>query len=68
MVDLWPTAYRFARGYRVRLLVANGGRPVYARNLGAGEPLGTATTFVVAEQRVYHDAARPSCVTLPVVG
>jgi len=67
-VDLWPTAYRFVRGHRVRLLVASGAHPVYARNPGSGEPLGTATTFVVAEQRVYHDAARPSSVTLPVVG
>jgi len=66
-VEMWPTAYRFARGHRVRLLVASGAHPVYARNPGSGEPLGTATTFVVAEQRVYHDAARPSCVTLPVV-
>lgn len=66
-VEMWPTAYRFARGHRVRLLVASGAHPVYARNPGSGEPLGTATTFVVAEQRVYHDAARPSSVTLPVI-
>ncbi len=67
-VDLWPTAYRFAKGRRVRVLVASGAHPVYARNPGSGEPLGTATTFVVAEQTVYHDAARPSAVVLPVVG
>jgi hypothetical protein len=66
-VELWPTAYRFARGHRVRVLVASGAHPVYARNLGAGEPLATATTFVAAEQRVYHDAARPSCVVAPVI-
>ena len=37
-VELWPTAYRFRRGHRMRVQVSSGAHPVYARNLGTGEP------------------------------
>jgi putative CocE/NonD family hydrolase len=67
-VDLWPTACCFRQGHRLRVQVSSGAHPRYARNLGSGEPLGTATTCVVAEQCVWHDAAHPSAVVLPVVG
>ncbi|HEX9058423.1 MAG TPA: CocE/NonD family hydrolase [Ktedonobacterales bacterium] len=65
-IDLWPTAYRFRQGHRVRLQVSSGAHPRYARNLGGGEPLGVATTFNIADQTVFHDAAHPSAVLLPV--
>jgi len=66
-VDLWPTAHAFRRGHRLRVLVSSGAHPRYARNLGTGEPLATATTFAAAEQTVFHDPARPSAIVLPVV-
>lgn len=65
-IDLWPTAYRFKRGHRVRLQVSSGAHPRWARNPGSGEPLATATTLVAAEQTVYHDPAHPSAVILTV--
>lgn len=65
-VDLWPTAYCFRRGHRLRLQVSSGAHPRYVRNPGSGEPLGTATTFKVAEQQIFHDPAHPSAVLLPV--
>ena len=37
--DLWPAAHRFAAGHRVRVLVASGAHPRYARNPGASCPL-----------------------------
>ncbi|MEO7003662.1 MAG: CocE/NonD family hydrolase, partial [Ktedonobacterales bacterium] len=67
-IDLWPTAYRFRRGQRIRVQVSSGAHPRFARNAGSGEPVATATTLRVAEQTVYHDAAHPSAVLLPVVG
>jgi uncharacterized protein len=67
-IDLWPTAYRFKRGHRIRLQVSSGAFPRFARNLGMGEPLATATTMQVAEQRVYHDPAHPSAIILPISG
>jgi uncharacterized protein len=63
-IDLWPTAHRFRRGHRIRLQVSSGAFPRWARNLGSGEPLATATTLRVAEQRVYHDPAHGSAVVL----
>jgi putative CocE/NonD family hydrolase len=60
-VQLWPTAYRFAPGHRVRVQVSSGAHPVYARNLGTGESVLTATAMQPAEQAVFHD----SSVTLP---
>jgi putative CocE/NonD family hydrolase len=61
-VRVWPTAYRFARGHRVRVQVSSGAHPVYARNLGTGESPFTATTWKTADQTVYCD----SSVTLPL--
>ena len=65
-IALWPTAYRFRAGRRLRVQIASGAFPRYARNLGGGEELATATRFHIAEQDIYHDAARPSAITLPV--
>jgi putative CocE/NonD family hydrolase len=59
------TAHRFLAGHRVRLLVAGGAHPRYARNLGTGEPLGEATRSVPVTHRIGHAAASPSSVTLP---
>jgi putative CocE/NonD family hydrolase len=65
-IDLWPTAYRFKAGHRVRLQVSSGAHPRYARNPGSGEPLGTATKLVPADQLVCHDPGHPSALILPV--
>jgi len=64
--DLWPTAQRFRRGHRLRVQVSSGAHPRYARNTGSGEPLGTATKLVAADQSIYHDPDHPSAVILPV--
>ena len=65
-VLLWPTAYRFKRGHRIRVQVSSGAFPRFARNPGTGEPHATAIRLLPADQSVYHDPARPSAVTLPV--
>jgi putative CocE/NonD family hydrolase len=65
-VDLWPTAYRFKRGHRIRAQVSSGAHPRWARNPGSGEPLATAKTLCAADQAVFHDPAHPSAVILPV--
>lgn len=65
-VELWPTAYRFPRGHRIRVQVSSGSFPRYARNHGTGEPRATATTMRAADQAVFHDPAHPSAVLLRV--
>jgi len=65
-VQLWPTAYRFARGHRIRIQVSSGAFPRYNRNPGTGEPRTIATTLRAADQKVFHDLAHPSAVILPI--
>ncbi|MFI7232674.1 CocE/NonD family hydrolase C-terminal non-catalytic domain-containing protein [Nonomuraea angiospora] len=65
-VTLWPTAYRFGRGHRIRVQVSSGAFPRYNRNPGAGEPRAGATTLRTADQQVFHDPRHPSAVLLPV--
>jgi uncharacterized protein len=68
-VDLamWPTANTFRTGHRLRLQVSSGAHPLYCRNSGTGEALATGANMRSADQEVFHDRARPSCITLPVV-
>jgi uncharacterized protein len=64
-VTLWPVGHRWAPGHRLRVQVSSGAHPVYARNLGTGEALATATTMRTADQTVYHSPGRLSYLTLP---
>lgn len=66
-VDLWPTAYRFGRGHRLRLQVSSGAHPRFARNLGGAEALATAVTLHVADQEVLHDPEHPSALLVPTI-
>jgi len=66
-ISMWPTANSFRSGHRIRLQVSSGAHPLYARNAGTGEPLATGANLRAADQEVFHDATRQSCITLPVV-
>jgi uncharacterized protein len=66
MINCWPTAYRFGRGHRLRLIIASGAHPRYARNLGTGEPLATGTRMVSARQEIMHDAAYGSALVVTI--
>jgi hypothetical protein len=59
--------YRYRQGHRLRIIVASGAHPRYARNLGSGEPLGDAVTFRVAHQQILHDPQHPSRILLPAI-
>ncbi len=67
-IDCWPTAYRFRRGHSIRLIIASGAHPRYARNLGTGEPLVAATRMVSAHQEILHGADRGSSISVAVGG
>jgi predicted acyl esterase len=66
VIDLWPMAYRFKQGHRLRVQVSSGAFPRFARNLGTGEPLATGTEMRAADQQVYHDPLHPSAIILPI--
>ncbi len=57
----------FKAGHRVRLEVSSSNFPRYARNLNTGLPLGTSAEIKTARQTVYHEAAYPSHLILPVI-
>jgi hypothetical protein len=67
-VEFWPTAYRFQRGNRIRVIVASGAHPRYARNPGSGESLGDAQAMIVAHQEILHGPEHPSAITFAVAG
>jgi putative CocE/NonD family hydrolase len=67
-LELGPTAYRFHAGHRIRVQVSAGAHPLYARNLGSGEPIATGTTLVISQLAVRHDAAHPSALTFATTG
>ncbi len=66
-LDLWFTSRVFEPGHRLRVSVSSALFPKYDRNLGTGGNNERDTTFVVAHQRLVHDPAHPSHITLPVI-
>jgi hypothetical protein len=48
------------------VIVASGAHPRYARNPGTGDSLADAVTLQVARQQIFHDAAHPSRIVLPI--
>jgi len=66
-IDLWATSNVFKAGHRLRLYVSSSNFPRFDRNPNTGEPAATAARTAVAHQTVYHDAAHPSALVLPVV-
>ncbi|HEY7952582.1 MAG TPA: CocE/NonD family hydrolase [Solirubrobacteraceae bacterium] len=68
-IDLKATSNVFLRGHRIRLLLTSSSFPRFDRNAGTGARPGAVREedLRVAEQTVYHDAARPSALLLPVV-
>ncbi len=66
-IDLWDIAHTFLPGHRIRVEISSSNFPRFDRNTNTGNELGIdgAADAVTANQRVFHDAARPSCVVLP---
>lgn len=65
-VTLRDAAHRFARGSRVRLLVAGGSHPQFARNLGTDENPGTGTKLRPAHHTISHGRGGVSRLIVPV--
>jgi len=65
-VSLLGTAHRFGRGHRIRLQVAGGAFPRFARNPGNGQVDAAAADLVPTQYDIGLDAAHPSVLLLPV--
>lgn len=66
-IDLWFTAMVIPAGDRIRVVVSSAAFPKYDRNLNTGGDNERDTAYVSAHQRILHDAAHPSHVTLPLI-
>jgi putative CocE/NonD family hydrolase len=71
--DIWKlnfklhaTAHCFKQDHRLRVIVASGAHPRFARNTGTDEPFGEATTLVPADIEIFHDPTHPTALHLPV--
>jgi hypothetical protein len=66
-IDLWSTAIVFNKGHRIRVSVTSSNYPRFERNPNTGEPFHRNTTYVVAENTIYHDVDHPSHIILPII-
>jgi uncharacterized protein len=66
-ITVFPTSNLFIAGHQIRLEISSSNFPHYDRNLNTGQPVGVDTKMVVARQTIYHDAAHPSHVVLPII-
>ena len=67
-VNLIGAAHRFGRGHRIRLQVAGGAHPRFARNPGNGQVDAAPEDLVPTQYEIGLDADRPSVLLLPVTG
>ena len=67
-LTLWPTAYRFRIGHRIRVQVSGGAMPNYVRNHQTGEQIAGAVRTRVGRTEVLHGADHPSRLMVPVFG
>jgi putative CocE/NonD family hydrolase len=65
-IDLWAIAYRIPAGHRLRVEISSSEFDRYDRNLNTAALPGEGSDIVVAHQTVFHDASRPSHVSIPV--
>jgi uncharacterized protein len=68
-IDLKATSNVFLRGHRIKLLITSSSFPRFDRNAGSGAAPGAVREkdLRVAEQTIFHDAARTSSLLLPIV-
>lgn len=68
-VDLQATSNVFKKGHRIRVEISSSDFPNYDLNPNSYVDLSDCgpEDYVVADQTVFHDAARPSSIELPVI-
>jgi hypothetical protein len=68
-LNLWATANVFLPGHRIRLEVSSSNFPRFDRNSNTGGEIVTETAdqYQAAVNGVFHDAAHPSHLVLPII-
>jgi putative CocE/NonD family hydrolase len=67
VIEPQATSNLFKAGHRIRIDISSSNFPHFDVNPNTGGPLGVDRESRVAHQCVFHDAARPSHVVLPVI-
>jgi putative CocE/NonD family hydrolase len=66
-IDCCATCIELQPGHRLRLEISSSACGKYDLNLNGGGPVGREVEPVIARQTVYHEAARPSRIILPIL-
>lgn len=68
-LNLWATSNVFLPGHRIRLEVSSSNFPRFDRNSNTGGDIVTETAeqYETAVNRIFHDAAHPSHLILPII-
>jgi putative CocE/NonD family hydrolase len=66
-IELFPIANVFCRGHRLRLDISSSNFPHFDVNPNSGEPEGEWRQPLIARNRIFVEADRPSHILLPVI-
>jgi uncharacterized protein len=66
-IELYPTSLVFAKGHKIRVDISSSNFPRFDVNPNTGEPLGDNRRWAIATNTIYHDAAHPSQIVLPLI-
>jgi uncharacterized protein len=66
-ITVFPTSNLFKVGHQIRLEISSSNFPHYDRNLNTGRPVGADAQMIAARQTIFHDAAHPSYIELPIM-
>ena len=66
-IPMGPAGHQIAKGNRIRLSLFSSAFPEYDPNANTGNEAATDTEYQIANQTIYHDAQRQSCITLPII-
>jgi uncharacterized protein len=66
-VDLWSTSYVWNTGHKIRIAISSSNYPRCLNNPNTAEGIYKNTTYSVAQNTVYVDHIRSSCLLLPEI-
>jgi putative CocE/NonD family hydrolase len=66
-IEMYPVSNLFKQGHRIRIALTSSSFPKWYPNGNTGKEIDEDMPGVVATNTIYHDAAHPSRVVLPVI-
>lgn len=67
VLDMWHTAIKLDKGWRIRVEIASADFPQYSRNLNTGGNNELESAFLTARQKIYCSGKHASFLILPVI-